>query len=61
MAEIEFKNKTANAAFAGSATLLAATQTIDLPAGLDQFTEPVGLILALIGAALKLFTFFKTR
>jgi len=51
----------ADGALVSGAGLLGAASTIDLPTGLDQLSEPIGLVLALIGAAIKLFSFFQNR
>ena len=52
-------HKISDATLVSGVGLLGAASTIDLPAGLDQFGEPLGLVLALIGAAIKLFAFFQ--
>lgn len=54
-------NVAANASFAGSAGLLSVSQVLDLPVELADLSEPLGLILALVGTALKLIRFFKTK
>ena len=56
----ELPNKTANASFAASAGLLSAS-VLELPDSLTDFSEPLGLILALIGTALKLAKFFQGK
>jgi hypothetical protein len=58
----DLSNKTANGSFAASAGLLSMSSTLPLPDGLTSFSEPIGLILALVGTILKLVEFVqKTR
>jgi hypothetical protein len=51
----------ANASLLGSAGLIGLSQLSDLPIDLGDFGEPVGLILGLIGAALKVWRFFAEK
>ena len=48
-------------ALLGGAGILSAVSTIDLPDGLGDAGEPIGLILALMGAVLKLVQYFQAR
>jgi len=48
-------------ALLGGAGILSAVSTIDLPDGLGDAGEPIGLILALIGAVLKIVHYFQAR
>ena len=55
----EIENKAANASFAASAGLLSVGALLEIPDTLTDFSEPIGLTLALIGTLLKLIKFFK--
>lgn len=52
-------DKLATASFAGAAGLLGVSHALPLPTDLVGLPEPIGLVLAFVGAAIKLFQFFK--
>lgn len=43
------------------AGLLGAVSSLELPPGLDNLGEPLGLVLAVLGAVLKLVSYFQAR
>jgi len=53
------KKTAANAAILSGVGLFGASQALDLPSELVNFSEPIGLIFGLIGAILRVIEFFK--
>lgn len=51
--------KAANSSFAASASILSAGAMLELPSTLTDLSEPIGLVLALVGTVLKLVEFFR--
>lgn len=61
MTKKQVANHAANVSLLGSASLLGLSQIPDLPVDLQDLGEPVGLILGLLGAALKVWKFFAAK
>jgi hypothetical protein len=58
----EQKNKIlADSSLITGAGILGTVNTLDLPSNLAGYGEPLGLILAVLGAVLKLVNYIKTK
>ena len=55
------KNVVANGALITGIGLVGASNALDLPLELTDFSEPIGLIFSLIGAILKVVQYFRAR
>jgi hypothetical protein len=53
------KNILATGSIVSGVSLMSAPTIMDLPTDLNQLSEPIGLILAVLGAVLKLVAHFR--
>lgn len=55
------KSSISNASLVSGVGLFGAGSLLELPTEMADFSEPVGLILAFIGAAMKLIQYVRAR